>query len=281
MKVLIRIFLYIAAFSIAGRFMLPWIVFHPTREISWTPAEDGIEFENIFFDTDDGMKLNAWFVPCENERGTVMFFHGNAGNISHRSESIKIFNLLGLSVFIFDYRGYGESEGSPTIYGVNRDAVMAWEWLQKNKGSENIVVFGRSLGGAIALQFIKNVNPPVKALILESTFSSLADMTGVDFISRAVRLLVTDAWNSADTARNLTVKTLCVHSPDDDVVPYRLGKRLFDTVVSQKSFLEIRGDHNYGFMESMPDYANGLNEFLNKVLPAQKTVQIIPCAYEN
>ena len=200
---------------------------------------------------------------AENARATLLFFHGNAGNISHRLGSIEIFHSLGLSVFIVDYRGYGESGGRPTITGTAHDARAAWGWLTREKKTppEKIVVFGRSLGGAIAMDLMRHATP--RALILESTFSSLPDMVG-DLLSPIARLLVGDVWNSVEVARTLTVPTLCIHSPGDEVGPWRLGKRLFDAVASEKTFVEIHGDHNEGFLDSIDVYRPALDAFLTK-----------------
>lgn len=244
------------------RYFIIWIIFQPSGHITWTPDQGGFDYENVYFAASDGVKINGWYINCENSRGTVLFFHGNAGNISHRGDTIRIFNSLAMSVFIIDYRGYGESEGSPSIKGVGKDALAAWNWLfsEKRIPAQKILIFGRSLGGAVAVELMKDVRP--KAAILESTFSALADMAGFDFLSPFVSLLVGGAWNSVQTAVNIDTPTLCIHSPEDDVVPYRLGKRLFDALAGEKQFYEINGDHNYGFMLSMPEYKERLDEFL-------------------
>jgi len=247
-----------------ARLLLPRIVFVPTAEIVATPADIGLPFDDVVFTTEDGVQLNGWYIPAKNSRGTLLFFHGNAGNISHRIDSIEIFNDLGLSVFIIDYRGYGRSEGSPSIPGVTLDALAAWKWLTEEKKipPEKIVVFGRSLGGAAAMELMRHVTP--RALILESTFSSLPEMIRIPFMAPIVRLVVGDIWNSAEAAAALTVPTLCIHSPDDGIVPYRLGRRLYDAVAGEKEFVEIRGGHNEGFFISMDVYFPALDMFLTK-----------------
>ncbi|MCL1875043.1 MAG: alpha/beta hydrolase [Synergistaceae bacterium] len=247
---------------VALRFFIMRIIFQPSGHIAWTPDMGGFDYENVYFAASDSVKINGWYVNCENSRGTVLFFHGNAGNISHRGDTIRIFNSLGMSVFIIDYRGYGESKGSPSINGVGQDALAAWNWLvsEKRIPAQKILIFGRSLGGAVAVELMKHVRP--KAAILESTFSALSDMAGFDFLSPIVSLLVGGAWNSAQTAVNIDTPTLCIHSPEDNVVPYRLGKRLYEALAGEKQFFEIRGDHNYGFILSMPEYKGRLDEFL-------------------
>jgi len=259
---LLRPLIVLAILIVVLRFFVVWIIFQPSKHIAWTPDQDGFNYENIFITASDGVKTNGWYINCEDSRGTVLFFHGNAGNISHRGDSIEIFNSLGMSVFILSYRGYGVSEGSPSIKGVNLDALAAWNWLisEKRIPPEKILIFGRSLGGAVAVELMRNVRP--EAAILESTFSSLADMGG--FLSPLASLLVDGAWNSALTAVNIDTPTLCIHSPEDEIVPYRLGKKLFEALAGKKYFFDIKGDHNYGFLLSMPLYKERLDMFLTE-----------------
>jgi fermentation-respiration switch protein FrsA (DUF1100 family) len=246
------------------RFLLPWAVFKPTAALSLTPAARGIAFEDVILTTSDGVRIHGWYVPAPDARAVLLFFHGNSGNISNRIDSIEIFHDLGLSVFIIDYRGYGRSEGRLSIAGTTLDGLAAWRWLTEEKGApaENVVVFGRSLGGAIAVDLTRYAEPG--ALILESTFSSLPDMVRVDFLAPLARLIIGDVWNSVDVVSTLVVPTLCIHSPDDWIVPYRLGKRLYDAVAGEKTFVEIRGGHNEGFMESIAVYRPALDAFLTK-----------------
>ena len=261
---MIRICLYIASALIVGRFCLNWIVFHPSGRLQFTPDIAGLAFEDIYLTTSDGLKIHGWYVPAENPRATLLFFHGNAGNISDRLESIEIFHSLGLSVFIIDYRGYGKSQGKPSVAGTAEDAMAAWEWLTRERRVDpsKIVVFGRSLGGAVAMELMRYVTPG--ALILESTFSSLSDMVRLDLLSPVVRILTGDVWNSVVVAHELAVPTLSLHSPDDEIVPYRLGRRLFDALAGEKKFVDISGDHNEGFSMSMPAYRDALDAFLTR-----------------
>jgi len=245
------------------RFVLPTFIFMPTARLVHTPAALRLPFEDVFLTTSDNLRLHGWYIPAPNARATLLFFHGNGGNISHRLDSIEIFNNLGLSVFIIGYRGYGQSEGSPSITGTRLDALAAWQWLTEDRQipADKIVVFGRSLGGAVAMELMRSVTPG--ALILESTFSSLADMSPFpSFI--APFLFGGDFWNSVEAAAGLTAPTLSVHSPQDEIVPYRQGRRVYEAVVSEKTFLEIRGDHNSGFLVSHDIYVAGLDDFLTR-----------------
>ena len=135
-----------------------------------------LAYEQLTLDTEDGVRIDGWFVPASSGGPTVLFFHGNAGNISHRLESIQIFHELGLNVLIFDYRGYGRSTGKPSEQGLYRDADAAWFYLTNIRGidAKEIVLFGRSMGGAVATRLAAKTQPA--AVIVESTFTSVPDM---------------------------------------------------------------------------------------------------------
>ena len=245
------------------RFVVPFLVFMPSTRLVTNPAALGLPFEDVSLVSADNVRLHGWYIPAQDARATLLFFHGNAGNISHRLNSIQIFQELGLSVFILSYRGYGLSAGRPSINGVNLDALAAWHWLTEERKIPTcqIVVFGRSLGGAVAMELMRSVTPG--ALILESTFSSLADMA--PFPARIAPLLIGgNFWNSVETAVSLTIPTLIIHSQRDEVVPYRQGRHIYEAVTSEKTFLEIHGDHNRGFMQSLDIYLAGLDRFLTK-----------------
>lgn len=131
-------------------FMQPKLLYSPVREITCTPQGSGLVFEDVVFETNDGLKLRGWHVPAENSEFTILFCHGNAGNMMHRLDTIGILHNLGANCFIFDYRGYGQSEGKPNEKGTYVDAVAAYRWLKEEKEvpSDRIVIFGRSLGGS-------------------------------------------------------------------------------------------------------------------------------------
>ncbi len=244
---------------------LPWIALKPSTGVTDTPQSVGMAFEDLTITTSDGIRLNAWYVPAEPSRGTLLFFHGNAGNLSGRVDSIETFHRLGLSVFIIDYRGFGRSEGRRSIDGTTLDALAAWKWLTEERGvpADEILVFGRSFGGAVAMQLMRYARP--RALILESTFSSLPEMIRFDPLVPLVRLLVGNVLNSAEIAKTLDIPMLCIHSPDDEIVPYRFGRRLYDAVASEeKTFFDLHGGHNEGFLESYDTYVPALDAFVTK-----------------
>ena len=253
---------YIGLVTILMVFQSHFIYF-PEREITVTPAEIGLSYEAVCFEAADGVKLSGWFVPAERSRGVILFCHGNAGNISHRLESVQVFYRLGLSTFIFDYRGYGQSEGKLTEQGTYLDAEAAWRYLVQKRQVDptEIIVFGRSLGGAIAAWLARDHTP--KALIIESTFTSVRDIGAELYPYLPVRLLSRFDYNAMDYLRQVNCPVLIVHSRDDEIIPFSHGRRLFETANEPKEFLEITGTHNEGFMTSAKHYEGGLDSFIS------------------
>lgn len=240
------------------------MLYFPLRDIEITPQAEGFEYEEVFFSTRDGIQLNGWFVPAPNPSGILLFCHGNAGNISHRLDSIRIFRRLGLSTFIFDYRGYGKSGGRPTEKGTYLDADAAWRYLVEERGVSpaQIVLFGRSLGGAVAAWLARDHD--ARALIVESSFLSVPDIGSELYPFLPVRLLSRFKYNTREYLRAVRCPILVAHSPEDEIIPFSHGRRLFESAPIPKEFLEIRGDHNYGFLLSGKEYEDGLRRFLAK-----------------
>ena len=168
----------------------------PSRMIDATPAAIGLPFENVQLHAADGTRLYAWFVPASASRGTLLFSHGNAGNIGHRLDSIRQFHSLGLDVLIYDYRGFGESEGKPTEAGTYLDAKAAWDYLllEREIAPRQIVIFGRSLGAAVAAELASQ--HPSAGVILESAFTSVPDMAASIYPWLPVRLLYRYQYNN-------------------------------------------------------------------------------------
>jgi len=237
-------------------------IYFPSSIIAATPATVGLEYESVRLETADGVSIFGWYVPAANAEQTVLFFHGNGGNISHRLDSIALFHRLGLNLFIIDYRGYGQSEGQTDEHGTYLDAEAAWLYLveQRQVKPENIVIFGRSLGGAVATWLAQRHTPG--ALILESTFTSVPDMGARQFPFLPVHLLARIRDNSIDRLPLVACPVLVVHSPEDEIIPYSHGQQLFQVAPEPKQFLELKGGHNEGFIISEPAYARGLQTFL-------------------
>jgi hypothetical protein len=245
------------------------LIFYPNtggRELHASPEDIGLDYESVTINTSDNVRLHGWFVKAAKQRGTLLFFHGNAGNISHRLDSLRIFNNLGLSTLIIDYRGYGQSQGRISEEGTYLDAEAAWLYLTEQKGIDpkRIIVFGRSFGGAVAANL--STDNPSAALILESVFSSVPDMAASLYPIFPVRLLSRYQYDTRKALRSISTPVLIVHSPDDEIIPFENGRILFDSARAPKSFLEIRGSHNDGFLVSGQTYLQGLDSFISASL---------------
>lgn len=245
-------------------------IYYPEHIISADPSNIGLEFESISFKTEDRVKLSGWFIPSEGASDVILFFHGNAGNISHRLESIQIFHRLGLNVFIFDYRGYGQSDGRPSEIGTYRDAEAAWQYLVKERqvSPNRIIVFGRSLGGAVAAWLAHKHTPG--ALVLESGFTSIPEIAAKLYPYLPVRLLSRYKYNTAEYLDEVDCPVLIVHSREDEIMPFSHGQQLFERARGPKEFLEISGTHNEGFITSGERYIEGLNTFISEYLETSR-----------
>ena len=238
----------------------------PTRQIELTPGDIGLDFESVTLDTSDNEQLHAWFVPADPARGTLLFCHGNAGNISHRLDSIRLFHELGLSVLIFDYRGYGQSSGKPTETGTYRDAGAAWQYLVEQRGipPQRIILFGRSLGASIAAELASR--QAAAGVILESAFTSVPDVAAKFYPWLPVRWMSRYQYNTLKKLADIHSPVLIVHSRDDEIIPYTHGENLFAAASEPKQFLQLRGGHNDGFMVSGDGYVRELDVFFNAAL---------------
>lgn len=238
-------------------------IFHPEKEIEYSPGELGLDFEDVFFKTNDGLNLNGWFLFCPGAKYTLLYCHGNAGNISHRIESVSFFHALGLNVFIFDYRGYGRSQGRPDEKGLYLDAQSAYNYLlSRGIRPEQIIGFGKSLGGAVIIDLAaKN---KLAGLIVSGTFSSAKDMakTVYPFLPYWV---FSSRIDSLSKIKTLTIPKLIIHSIDDEMVPYKLGEKLYAAAAEPKEFAQIHGDHNNCFLDSAPILKEKITGFLTRL----------------
>lgn len=240
----------------------------PSRQLVATPADIGLAYEPLRIGTEDGETLDAWFVPARPERAVLLFFHGNAGNISHRLDSIRLFHRLGLSVLIFDYRGYGQSTGRPSEQGTHRDARATWQYLVAERGvpPERIVLFGRSLGGAIATALAAELEGPdaPRALIVESSFRSVPALAAEIYWFLPVRWLARVEYPVERLIARVQAPVLVVHSREDEIIPFSHGKALYAAAPEPRKLLELTGGHNTGFLLSEQHYVAGLRAFLEQ-----------------
>ncbi len=240
----------------------PKFVYFPYSSLQATPRDIGLPYAEVYLTTSDDLKIHGWYVPHENPRATLLFLHGNGGNISHRLEKLWIYNQLELSVFIIDYRGYGLSEGSPSEQGTYLDAEAAWVYLTQEQQipATDIIIYGESLGGAVASWLASRVE--AGALIVESVFTSIRDMGKHYYPYLPVTLIARIKYPVIEHIKEVQCPVLIIHSPADDIVPFNMGKAVYEAANQPKDFLEIIGDHNGGFLQSGQLYIDGLDRFI-------------------
>ncbi len=241
-------------------------IYFPTKNLTATPEDRGLEYEEVYLYTEDGLRLHGWYIPAQDARGSVLFFHGNAGNISGRLESIMIFNELRLNTFIFDYRGYGRSEGKPTEEGTYKDAIAAWRYLTEvqDENPHDIILFGRSLGGGIAAWLASQVE--AGGVVLESTFTSTADLAAEIYPFFPVRWLLRIRYPVIDYIDEIRKPIMIAHSRGDEVIPFHHGQKLYEAASEPKFKMELQGGHNDGFILTGRHYLDEWDRFLTEIL---------------
>ncbi len=252
---------------LAGYLMLDRIVdsmiFFPEPGADLSPADVGIKGEEVFLTTADGVRIHAWWLPAEGAERAILFLHGNAGNASHRLPNAAELVRLGTSVLLLDYRGYGRSEGKPSEAGIYADARAGLEHITSERGisADRVAVFGRSLGGAVAIDLVSE--QPVGGLIIESTFTSLADMAGK--LLPLGGSLAGDRYASERKIREIRTPLLVFHGDRDELVPWELGRRLYEAAPEPKAFETIEGaGHNDTTLVGGPAYFQRIARFLDE-----------------
>lgn len=230
----------------------------PGRNYVSTPAQSGLRYEEITLKASDGIRLTGWFVPAPHPRGTLLYFHGNAGNISHRLEAIRLFHDLDLSVLIIDYRGYGQSDGHPSEPGTYRDAEAAWQYLvvHRNIDADHLILFGESLGAAIAAQLATQHRPA--ALVLAEGFTSAPDLAADLYPLLPVRRLIRYDYATRHYLKQVQAPVLVAHSREDEIVPFRHGLNLYAAAGEPRRFLELRGKHGELFSENIEAWTQAM-----------------------
>ncbi len=263
LSILVVLFIFYSVLGWTLYFRQPSFIYSPVREVLYTPEELGLDFEDVTFKTADGLRLNGWYIPAENSEATILFCHGNGGNIFHRLDSINIFSNLGLNCFIFDYRGYGNSEGKPSEEGTYLDAQAAYKWLTKQKeiSPDDIIIFGKSLGGAVATQLATKVK--TKALIIESAFTSYIDVGKKFYPYMPIKWFARFDYNTLDYIKKVHCPVMIIHSRNDEIIPFEFGLELYDAANEPKEFVEIFGSHNDGFLVSGEIYKKSWLKWLD------------------
>ena len=245
------------------------IIFHPSPypDGYWNPTTLGVPAQDIYFNSEDGVKLHAWFIPAPKADATLLWFHGNAGNLSHRLDNIQRLKRLNLNIFIFDYRGYGRSEGDPDEKGIYKDSRAAYKQVLAMDGVsvDSLFLFGRSLGGICAVETA--MNHPARGLILESVFTNSADMSRTIFPLIPLGWAVRSKLDAVGKVPHLKLAKLFLHGTRDDIVPYDLGRKLFEKAGTPKAFYAIEGaGHNDTYILGGAGYFDALNRFITETL---------------
>jgi pimeloyl-ACP methyl ester carboxylesterase len=247
------------------------LIYYPQRAHDVTPRQLGLACEDLTLTAEDGVRIHAWYLPPPGEpRFTVLFAHGNAGNVSHRLDrALLLQSKLGAAVLLFDYRGYGRSEGSPDEEGTYRDARAAHRWLveEKHVPVDRLVVFGESLGSAVALDLA--LSRPCRALVLESPFASVPAMARAVYPFLPLWPFVRTRYDNEAKVPRLTVPLLVLHGDRDEVVPFAQGRRVFEAAPGPKRFFAIPGaGHNDTYIVGGEAYWSVVRDFL-ETLPTR------------
>ncbi len=264
---LIKIVL-VAAVLIIGligfRYLEKKTLYFPLRKIEATPKDIRLDYEDLSIMTKDGIQLAGWFIPAKRPRATLLFCHGNGGNISHRMEKIKLLNALNVDILIFDYRGYGMSKGRPSEHGLYLDAEAAYAYLITSKEvlPEKIIVFGESLGSAVALDLA--VNHRLGGIIIEGGFTSTPDMAKKIF-PFLPSFILSSRFDALKKIRDVQSPKLIFHSIDDEIISFEFGKRLFNAAIDPKEFVHLRGGHNDAFIISQDIFTSRIDSFLERM----------------
>ncbi|MFH0940548.1 MAG: alpha/beta hydrolase [Candidatus Omnitrophota bacterium] len=260
LKLLVSAVLAIGLSFLFLRYIEVRTIFYPTKELASFPGRAGLDFQDVFFKAAGNVELNGWFIPSKNAKYTVLFCHGNAGNISHRIEKLKFFNELGCNVFIFDYEGYGKSRGKPSEANLYRDARAAYEYLlSRDIAPDQVIGYGESIGGAVITDLASRQE--MKAVILDSTFTSTKDMIRYAYPFLPYWIF-SSRFDSEAKIRNIKVPKLIIHSQDDEIVPFKLGRKLYEVSAQPKEFLKIHGGHNSNFFESAGFLKEKISNFI-------------------
>lgn len=262
---MIRVILYLLLSVILLLFFVRYIesrsIFFPMKKIEYTPDFANLPFEDVYTTTSDNVEINGWFISKDDAKYTILFCHGNAGNIGHRLEKIIMLRDIGLNVFIIDYRGYGNSEGRPSENGIYLDAKAAYDYLLNTRKiqPEHIILYGESIGGAAVVDLASKVK--VGALITEELFSSAKDMARriYPFLPS---FLFGIRFDSLSKIKKIDAPKLIIHSKNDEIVPFDLAKKLYGAAKEPKQFVELIGGHNTAFLDSEEKYVASIKSFI-------------------
>ncbi len=269
----------VVLFLLGGRLMLEslerQLIYFPTRvrEDAPTPHVEGASLvEEVWLETPDGVRVHGIYAGVEGAFADLLFFHGNAGDLYDRLDNVSVLVSMGLSVLIMDYRGYGKSEGKPSEGVLYEDGLLAYRYLTEQRGFDpaRLVIFGRSLGGAVAIELA--TQQPAAALIAESSFTSAEDLAKLHYSFLPGMLVgsMTHKFDSISKVPQLRAPVLFIHGESDTIVPARMGRRLYEAAAEPKEWYEVRGaDHNDMLMIGGTDYFRRLIDFVKRHVDTQ------------
>ena len=241
-----------------------FFVFHPDTDLDMRPEQLGLAYESVSFKTSDGTTLHGWVFSLAEKSPVILFCHGNAGNISHRLHNIEGLLKSGFQVFIFDYRGFGKSQGRPSREGVYQDGLAAYDFLVKERhiSPHRIILFGRSLGGAVATEIA--VKRKANRLILESTFTSTKAMARTMPLFALLSAFLPAHYNNLKKIKTITIPILIIHGNRDEIIPFTMGEQLFEAGSDPKAFYTIEGaGHNDTWLIGGSRYFETLRQFIH------------------
>jgi uncharacterized protein len=241
-------------------------IYFPEQEMAGDPAQLGLQYLDVHATTRDGVSVHGWFVPQAGARHTLLIFHGNAGNISHRLHWMQMLHELGVHVMIIDYRGYGRSEGRPFEKGLYFDARAAYDWWLKERAADKskLILVGESLGGAVCIDLAAEV--PVDGIIIQSTFTNAWDMAKTMMPLGLLQPLTGARFDSAAKIGKIRCPKLFIHGDQDEIVPFRLSRMLYEMAPPPKTFYSVPGaGHNDLLWVAGPAYLQQLRTFLAQI----------------
>jgi len=242
------------------------LVFKPDKQIAGHPSQFGLEFEEVWLETSDRVRLHAWHFPGPRELALV-WFHGNRGNISQRLDTVRLLHdHLGLSILLFDYRGYGRSEGRPSEQGLYRDGEAAVQWVRQHPrlGNQPIVFFGRSLGSAVAVEMATRSQP--SGVVLEAAFPSIQEVAKKSLSGRIITPLFLTRFNTAAKIQRINAPVLIIHGDRDEDVPITHGLRLFQQCNQPKWLYTVSGAGHHDVMQVAGEkYFEALGRFIERI----------------
>lgn len=264
LKLIIYITVAVGAVFFYAKYLETKSLFFPLKGLQTSPAEIGLTFQDVYLTTEDNIKIHGWFIPFQGAKYTLLFCHGNAGNISTRLDKILVLRQAKVNIFIIDYRGYGLSSGKPKELGIYLDAQAGYDYLinKRDLSLEQIILYGESLGVAVIIDLASREK--VGGLIAEGAFSSGKDI-GKIFYPYVPEFILPNIFNSLGKIKNIKVPKLFLHSADDEVIPIKLGKKLYQAALEPKYFAELSGGHNSIYFDSKDKYLLSIIVFLDKL----------------